>query len=252
MTLEEVLIPGLQSLGFAPDADTLRRFRIFHDLLTERGKQMNLTAITGEEDTARLHFLDCAAILPFLLPSGGASSDGSPLAGMGSAAPRVLDIGSGAGFPGLVLKILCPSLKLTLLDSLQKRVRFQEELCEALGFSDVRCLHARAEELPGEMREGFDLVVSRAVARLNILAELCLPYVAVGGCFLAMKAASAGEEFAEALPAMKRLGAPAPVLQDYTVPGLDASRAAVLARKASATPRTYPRRFAQIRKQPLA
>ena len=252
MTLEEVLIPGLQSLGFAPDADTLRWFRIFHDLLTERGKQMNLTAITGEEDTARLHFLDCAAILPFLLPSGGASSDGSPLAGMVSAAPRVLDIGSGAGFPGLVLKILCPPMKLTLLDSLQKRVRFQEELCEALGFSDVRCLHARAEELPGEMREGFDFVVSRAVARLNILAELCLPYVAVGGCFVAMKAASAGEEFTEALPAMSRLGAPAPVLKAYEVPGLDASRAAVLAQKVTPTPRAYPRRFAQIRKQPLA
>ena len=252
LSLEDVLIPGLKSLGFPADSETLLRFHIFYDLLTERGKQMNLTAIAGEEDTARLHFLDCAAILSFLLSSDSRNATDALSSSANIPAPAVLDIGSGAGFPGLVLKILCPSMKLTLLDSLQKRVHFQEELCAALGFPDVHCLHARAEELPQEMRESFDYVVSRAVARLNVLSELCLPYVAVGGTFLAMKGASADEEFSEALPALKRLGAASPVLQRYTVPGLDASRAAVLALKTSATPRAYPRRFAQIRKQPLS
>ena len=142
---------------------------------------MNLTAISGEADVARLHMLDCAAVLPQVSFAG----------------KRVLDVGSGAGFPGLVLKLLCPDLSLTLLDSTQKRVQFQQEVCAALDLKDVTCLHLRAEEAPPEMRESYDLVVSRAVARLSILSELCLPFVAVGGSFLAMKGPAADEELLE-------------------------------------------------------
>ena len=179
--------------------------------------------------------LDCAAILPQVAFSG----------------KRVLDIGSGAGFPGLVLKLLCPDLSLTLLDSTQKRVQFQQEVCAALNLTDVSCLHLRAEEAPPKMRESFDLVVSRAVARLSILSELCLPFVAMGGSFLAMKGPAAEEEVAEGKNAIRLLGGSEPAVLHYDVPGLDASRTLVVSEKRRPTPSKYPRRFAQMKKQPL-
>ena len=180
--------------------------------------------------------LDCAAILPLVSFTG----------------KRVLDVGSGAGFPGLVLKLLCPDLSLTLLDSTQKRVLFQKEACAVLGLTDVNCLHLRAEEAPAEMRESFDLVVSRAVARLNLLSELCMPFVAVGGSFLAMKGPAADDELAESKKALPLLGGAEPSVLHYNVPGLDASRTLVRSEKLRPTPPKYPRRFAQMKKQPLA
>lgn len=232
--LEDILKEGLQALSLPCDDEMLFRFRRYLELLETRGAQMNLTAIHGEDEVARLHFLDCAAVL------NACSREDC----------RVLDIGSGAGFPGLVLKILKPDLSVTLLDSNGKRVRFQEEVCETLGFPDVRCLCLRAEEAPAEMRESFDLVVSRAVARLNILAELCLPFVRVGGSFLAMKGPAASEELIEARQAFPLLGADARCVP-YQVPGLDAGRMLVIAEKHSHTPDRYPRHFSQIRKKPL-
>lgn len=162
--LEDILQKGFAELG-QPCGDTeMRRLRIYYDYLTERNAVMNLTAISGEEDTARLHFLDCGALLNFA-SFGGAS---------------VADVGTGAGFPGLVLKILRPDIRLVLLDSLDKRVNFLAETCEKLDFPDVRCIHARAEEAPKELRGAFDIVVSRAVARMNVLCELCLPFARQG------------------------------------------------------------------------
>ena len=193
-------------------------------------------AISGEADVARLHLLDCAAVLTRF-----------PFEGK-----RVLDVGSGAGFPGLVLKLLCPSLSLTLLDSTGKRVLFQQEVCSALELRDVACLHMRAEEAPESMREGYDVVVSRAVARLNLLAELCMPFVAVGGSFLAMKGPAADEELAESARAFSLLGGDIPVLSSYAVPDLDAARTLVRSDKLRPTPGRYPRRFAQMKKLPLA
>ena len=155
---------------------------------------MNLTAITEPDQVAALHFLDSAALLA--MPGLGGAADGkTSLAGK-----RLIDVGTGAGFPGLPLRLLEPSLKLTLLDSLGKRVAWLEEVCAALGAGDTSCIHARAEEqalLPG-FRDGFDFAVSRAVASLNLLCELCLPYVKVGGRFLAMKAVDCGEELTQA------------------------------------------------------
>ena len=158
--LEEILGAALD-VG-RPTA--LRRFRRYYELLTEWNRVMNLTAISGEEDTARLHFLDCAALLQLTDLRG----------------KRVIDVGTGAGFPGLVLKILCPELELTLLDSLDKRVKFLSAVCGELGFGDVRCLHARAEEAPAQLRESFDLACSRAVARLNLLCG-AVPALCEGG-----------------------------------------------------------------------
>ncbi len=235
MELEEILTQGLEELGLPHGERVLAGFRSYYRLLEEGGSQMNPPAITGEAGVARLHFLDCAAILRQADFRG----------------KRVLDVGSGAGFPGLVLKILLPDLDLTLLDSLQKRVAFQQEVCRALDFTDVRCLHLRAEEAPADMREGYDIAVSRAVARLNVLSELCIPFVRRDGLFLAMKGPAAREELEESLPAFEKLGAGEPELISYTVPGLGAERALVRSVKRRATPPQFPRRFAQIRKKPL-
>ena len=233
--LEDILSQGFRELSIPRSDETLSAFRRYYTLLEERNRQMNLTAITTEDDAARLHFLDCAAVLPFL-PAGDCS---------------VLDVGSGAGFPGLVLKLLRPELSLTLLDSQQKRVHFLEEACDVLGLSDVRCIAARAEEAPGEMREQYDVVTSRAVSRLNTLAELSMPFVRVGGLFLAMKAAAAAEELTEAADALRVLGGAEGKLLPCTVPGLDAERYLVSDEKLRPTPAKYPRRYAQIKKQPL-
>ena len=196
---------------------------------------MNLTAISGEEDTARLHFLDCAALAGLTELRG----------------KRVIDVGTGAGFPGLVLKILCPETELVLLDSLEKRVRFLKTVCAELGFDDVLCLHARAEEAPPQLRESFDLACSRAVARLNLLAELCLPFVKTGGLFAAMKGPDAAEELREAEKGLRLLGGEIERVAEYPVPGTELRHNAVLIRKASETPKKYPRKWAQMKKNPL-
>ena len=159
-------------------------------------------------------------------------------------------MGSGAGFPGLPLKILEPGIRLTLLDAQQKRVGFLSEVCAALGFSDVACIHARAEELT-TLRGQFDFALARAVARLNVLAELCLPYVGVGGAFLALKGPGAAEELAEAQRAFRLLGADVEDVIDYAVPGETLRHNIVVLRKTAPTPKQYPRRFAQIKKSPL-
>ena len=224
-------------LGAALDLDetALRRFRRYYELLAEWNKVMNLTAIEGEENTARLHFLDCAALSQIVDLRG----------------KRVIDVGTGAGFPGLVLKILCPEMELTLLDSLDKRVRFLSTVCDELGFSEVRCLHARAEEAPPELRESFDLACSRAVARLNLLSELCLPFVKQGGLFAAMKGPEVNEELREAEKGIRLLGGETERVAEYPVPGADLRHNAVLIRKIAPTPKKYPRKWGQMKKQPL-
>ena len=233
--LEEILTAGFEALAISPDGEALRRYRAYYEMLEETNKVMNLTAISGEADCARLHFLDCAALLTI------EELDGK----------RLIDVGTGAGFPGLALKIARPSIDLTLLDSLDKRVRFLSQTCEALGFSDVRCLHARAEEAPAELREAFDAATSRAVARLNLLSELCLPFVKVGGLFIAMKGPDVEEELSEAKKAIATLGGRCERVVSYPVPGTDAAHSAVLIRKVKPTPPKYPRRWAQIKKTPL-
>lgn len=229
--LEEILRENLTT-----DEPALERFRRYYELLTEWNKVMNLTAISGEEDTARLHFLDCAAL------TGLADLTGK----------RVIDVGTGAGFPGLVLKILRPDLDLTLLDSLDKRVKFLSAVCAELGFADVRCLHARAEEAAaGELRQSFDLACSRAVARLNLLSELCLPFVKPGGLFIAMKGPELSEELREAEKGIRLLGGEVERAAEYPVPGTELRHNAVLIRKVTDTPKKYPRKWAQMKKNPL-
>ena len=228
--LEEILRASLDV-----DELALSRFRRYYELLTEWNKVMNLTAIEGEEDSARLHFLDCAALARLTELRG----------------KRVIDVGTGAGFPGLVLKILCPEMELTLLDSLDKRVRFLSTVCEELNFPDVCCLHARAEEAPAELRQSFDLACSRAVARLNLLSELCLPYVKQGGLFAAMKGPEVTQELREAEKGIRLLGGETERVAEYPVPGTEVRHNAVLIRKIAPTPEKYPRKWSLMKKQPL-
>ena len=233
--MEQILRGGLGALGVRADEAAVGRLVRYAALLEEKNRVMNLTAIEGAEEVARLHFLDCAALLTLPEFTGG----------------TLLDVGSGAGFPGLVLKILRPELAVTLLDSLDKRVSFLRETGEALGLEGLQCLHARAEEPEAGLREGFALVTSRAVARLRVLCELCLPYVAVGGVFAAMKGPEPEEELREAARAIRLLGGEHERTALYTVPGTEITHSAVVIRKLSPTPPKYPRRWAQMKKTAL-
>lgn len=233
--LEQILRQGLEQRGLPADGTVLDRFRSYYDNLERVNARMNLTAIAGEENVARLHFLDCAALLEAI---------DRPEASL-------IDVGTGAGFPGLVLKILRPELRLTLLDSLDKRLGFLRDTCERLGFSDVELVHARAEEVPEGFRERFDYASARAVARLNVLCELCLPYVKTGGAFLAMKGPELDAELREAYVALKTLGGTAERRIAYTIPGTDTGHIAAVIRKTGPTPARYPRKWAQIKKKPL-
>lgn len=234
MTLEEILISGFSELGIPAAEAQLSQLRTYYTLLDERSKVMNLTAIEGEEATGRLHFLDSAALLRYVALSGR----------------KVADIGSGAGFPGLVAAVLAPDADITLIDSLQKRVVFQQEVCDALGLKNVICLAGRAEEETA-LRGSFDVITSRAVARMTMLCELCLPLVRVGGVFAAMKGPEPEEEVQEAARCIRTLGGGKPRIEKYTVPGTNAVHSVVLIPKTAPTPAKYPRRFAMIKKQPL-
>lgn len=231
--LEEILKSGILDMGISADAEAVRRFRIYYDYLTEQNAVMNLTAIRGEEESARGHFLDSLA--PMLLFDFEGKS--------------VVDVGTGAGFPGLPLKIACPGLSLTLIDSLNKRVEFLRKTTALLGL-EADCTHSRAEECAGR-RQSFDFAVSRAVARLNVLCELCLPYVKTGGYFLALKGPMASEELKEAQKAIKKLGGREEQLFEYIIPETQLSHKIVVIKKISDTPDEYPRRFAQIKAFPL-
>lgn len=233
--MQQILIDGAKALGLSLAPEALTHFERYYALLTEKNAVMNLTAIKGEEDTARLHFLDCLA-LQSLVDFSGAS---------------VIDVGTGAGFPGLPLRIAVPDLSLTLLDSHQKRVSFLEEVCTALSFGDVRCLADRAEDAAADIGGSFDFAVSRAVARLNILCELCLPFVHVGGSFIAMKGPACEDEVLEAQKAIAILGGKKPRVLHYTIPGTDIIHSAVLIEKIKPTPPLYPRQFGRIKKAPL-
>lgn len=236
--MKDILIRGLRDMGLTPPEGAVDRLCRYADLLLEQNKVMNLTAITQPQQVARLHFLDSAAVL--------AHGDIPPGASL-------IDVGTGAGFPGLVLKLLDPSLSLTLVDSLGKRVVWLEEVCKVLSLDGVRCLHARAEELaqdPG-FRDSFDVVTSRAVASLPQLCELCLPFARTGGTFFAMKSVDSGQEVRDGAGAIKRLGGTLLENVDYSIPGTEITHRLVRIAKVSPTPKGLPRSWGKIKKSPL-
>ena len=224
---------GATAMGIRLSPDAIDSFCSYYNFLELRNQNVNLTAITGAEDSARYHFLDSLELINSVQFEH----------------KSVIDVGSGAGFPGLPIKIAVPTAKITLLDANVKRTSFLCDLCADLGL-EATIVHARAEEsarLP-DMRERFDIAVSRAVARLNILCELCLPFVRVGGSFLAMKSADCDAEVFESLGALASLGAEVGRMHDYTIPGTDAVRRIVIISKTAPTPGVYPRRYARLKR----
>ena len=232
-----LLEQGLAELGIAPPAGAVEKLMRYGQLLLEQNQVINLTAITRPEEVATLHFLDSAALL-------GCA---------GLAGASLVDVGTGAGFPGVVLKVLAPDLRLTLVDSLGKRLDWLETVCQALGLEGVTLRHDRAEELAQEpdWREAFDFAAARAVADLRVLAELCLPFVRVGGRFLAMKAAGCQAEVDAAGRAVSVLGGRLLPAWHYAIPGTEVKRTVAAVEKIAPTPKGYPRRWARIRKAPL-
>ena len=231
--MEQRLQAGLTALGLpAEGVPSLLRYG---ELLVETNKVMNLTAITDPEEIASLHFLDSAALLTL----------------EDFRNKSVVNVGTGAGFPGLPLRILEPTIRLTLLDSLGKRIQFLNRVCQELELTDVACVHGRAEEFAAEHRESFDLAVSRAVAALPVLCELCLPLVRPGGKFLAMKSVDSDQELEAAKHAIETLGGAVSGVRDYEIPGTEVRHRLILVEKVKKTPEKYPRMFAKIKKNPL-
>lgn len=231
--MKQTLSFGLNRLDLSLPDETLDRLIAFGEAVIEKNKFMNLTAITEPKRVAELHLLDSLSLLRVL-----------PLAGK-----SLLDVGTGAGFPGVPLKIAEPTLRLTLLDSLQKRMHWLEgEALPALGL-EARFLTGRAEEFAVDHRERYDVVTSRAVARLNLLCELCLPYVHQGGYFLAMKGAAGDEELDEAQTAIRILGGSYERTEEFEIAG--ALHRVIVIRKTAHTPPQYPRSWNRMKQKPL-
>ena len=231
--MEATLRAGLTALGLPCSA--VPRLLDFAGRLLEKNRVMNLTAITEPKDVATLHLLDCAALLT-LSDFRGKS---------------VVDVGTGAGFPGMVLRILEPDFDLTLLDSLGKRIDWLAETCAAMGLERVDCVHARAEEFAVQHRQQYEIATSRAVAALPLLCELALPLVKPGGCFLAMKSVDSDDEIQSARGAMGQLGGRLESGRDYAIPGTEVVRRLVSIRKVKDTPPQFPRTWAKMKKAPL-
>lgn len=229
---------GLDSLGIALSEGQKEQFIQYYELLTEWNSFMNLTAITEFEEVLEKHFLDSLSLVKVWEPKKG---------------ERVIDVGTGAGFPGIPLKIAFPELEVTLLDSLNKRVRFLNEVIERLGLTGIRAVHGRAEELvkqPGE-RERYDLAVSRAVANLCTLSEYCMPYVKTGGMFLPYKSGKVEQELQDAKKAISVLGGVCDGAVYFTLTGTELERSFVPVKKVKATPKQYPRKAGLPGKNPI-
>lgn len=211
----------------------------YYEMLVEKNKVMNLTAITEYEDVLKKHFLDSLAL--------------SQLMNLHGKKAKLLDMGTGAGFPGIPLKIVFPELEITLMDSLNKRIVFLQEVISELGLTGITAVHGRAEEaaLKSEYRENFDFCVSRAVARLVSLAEFCLPFVKQGGYFVPYKSGEIKEELQEAKYAMRELGGDYRKTFAYTLPNSDIERTLIQVEKVKSTPKKYPRAGGKPLKQPL-
>ncbi len=231
--MRQALSQGLPELGLNLSEDIQQTLCDFGYGMIRQNEVMNLTAITEPKQVAKLHLLDSLTVLTVADLKG----------------KTVIDVGCGAGFPGVPLQIACPEAKITLLDSLGKRMTWLECFLPQIGVHPQALLTARAEEAVASRREQYDYATSRAVARLNILLELTAPYVKVGGMVLAMKGSAAGEELAEAKNAIAKLGLKLEKVTTFSIDG--AEHAVIALRKVAPTPKQYPRRYAKIKQSPL-
>ncbi len=226
-------------MGIEFTGEQFDKIRKYHELMVETNKVMNLTSITEYNEAVIKHYADSLALLP--------------LVNMGKY-ESMIDVGTGAGFPGLILKIACPDIKCTLMDSLAKRVNFLKETAQSLGIKDITIIHSRAEELGRNPlhRDSYDLAVSRAVANLSSLTELCAPFVKVGGDFISYKATGCEQEIRAAGKAIEKLGCEVDSILDYTIPDSDITRVFVKISKIYLTPDQYPRRNSLPTKKPIS
>lgn len=237
MNREEYLADQLSKYNINITNDIIGKFIRFYELLIEKNKVMNLTAITDFEDVVIKHFCDSVSLCQFIDPDKNLS---------------VADLGTGAGFPGIPLKICFPKLDITLIDSLNKRLKFLDEVIEELGLEKIRTVHSRAEDISHDKiyREGFDICVSRAVANLSTLSEYCLPLVKCGGKFISYKSGDIDEEASGAKKAVKILGGEISSIEKFELTD-GISRSFVILDKISVTPKKYPRKAGTPSKEPL-
>ena len=227
-----------EMLDISLSEEQLQQFLTYYEMLVEKNKVMNLTAITEKEEVIDKHFIDS-------ISSNKAMDVTKSL--------KILDLGTGAGFPGIPLKIAYPNLELTLLDSLNKRIKFLDEVIEALSLEGIVTIHGRAEDYAKQAsyREQFDICVSRAVANLATLSEYCLPYVKEGGCFISYKSGSVEEELEQSKKAIFELGGKVKEVIAFTLPETDIERTFVVIEKVRKTPKKYPRKAGLPSKEPI-
>ncbi|MBE6916426.1 MAG: 16S rRNA (guanine(527)-N(7))-methyltransferase RsmG [Ruminococcaceae bacterium] len=230
--MQKTLHEGLPGLGLTLSEDVEAKLCAFGRAMVKQNEVMNLTGITEDTAVAKLHLLDSLTVCAAVELKG----------------KSLIDVGCGAGFPGVPLAIACPDTKVTLLDSLGKRMKWLENVLPELGIT-AKCVTARAEEEVSKCREQFDVATSRAVARLNILLELTAPYVKVGGHVVALKGSAAREELSEAKNAIKKLGLQLEKVEEFDIDG--AMHSVIVLKKVTPTPPAYPRRFAKIKQAPL-
>ena len=233
---------GLEQLSITLSGEQKQQFLTYYEYLVEKNKVMNLTAITDYEEVITKHFLDSLAVVKT------SCFKSEKLAGK-----RLIDIGTGAGFPGIPLKIAFPELEILLLDSLNKRINFLNEVTEMLGLTKINTVHGRAEDYAKQKgyRESFDFCVSRAVANLSTLSEYCIPFVKPGGCFISYKSGSVDQELIQAEKAVKILGGQREEVVRFSLADTDMDRSFVVIRKAKPTPKKYPRKAGLPSKEPL-
>ena len=239
-----IIKKGCESLGIGTDDECLDKLYRYYTMVIEKNKVMNLTAITEEDEFALKHIIDSLSLVKII------ELDAAKTCGKGLS---LIDVGTGAGFPGMVLKIVYPNLKITLFDSLKKRLNFLDEVTAELHLEDICTLHGRAEDIgrSKEYREKFDLAVSRAVANMSTLSEYCLPLVKKDGCFVAYKSGDSDKELDEAKHAVKILGGEIDGIAELKLPDSDIERKLIKIKKIKHTPAQYPRKAGTPGKEPL-
>ena len=233
-----VFYSGLEKIGISLSEEQINQFLKYYEMLVEKNKVMNLTAITEFEEVVVKHFLDSISIGKYYDMEN---------------ADTLIDVGTGAGFPGIPLKIAYPNLKITLLDSLNKRIKFLAEVCEELGLEDVELIHGRAEDfgINTTYREKYNICVSRAVANLSTLSEYCLPFVKTGGYFISYKSGNIDEELKNSQNALRILGAELGKVENFMLPDTDIGRSFVFIKKIKNMAKKYPRKAGLPSKEPL-